>query len=61
MLDARIEVDAIPFHKVAHACLQSSPTKDAVVEAVLRLMSTHGIPLSKEMFSELKRHKHFGR
>eukprot|EP00971_Amphidinium_carterae_P065776 1303383-Amphidinium_carterae.1 len=60
MLDARIEVDAIPFHKVASACLQSRPTKDAVIEAVLRLMSTHGIPLSEEMSSELKRHKHFG-
>eukprot|EP00971_Amphidinium_carterae_P101666 2012165-Amphidinium_carterae.2 len=61
MLDSQIEVNAIPFHKVAHACLRSSPAEDAVVETVLRLMSTHGIPLSKEMFSELKRHKHFGR
>eukprot|EP00971_Amphidinium_carterae_P272700 5412157-Amphidinium_carterae.1 len=61
MLDAEIEVNAFPFRIVTSSCLQSTPADFEVVEAVLRLMSDHGVPLSMEMYGELQRHALFGR
>eukprot|EP00971_Amphidinium_carterae_P296471 5889335-Amphidinium_carterae.1 len=60
MLDAQITVHAVPFRLVTRACLRASPADLAGVEAVLRLMSQHRVPLSQEMFSELRSHAHFG-